>query len=137
MSKSDASELDILKYVLAGIAPTWQSYSNLFLSLHTADPGEAGAQNTSEAAYGGYTRVTISRSTTAWTISGTTNGVSVIAFSFPACVTGSATVTHVGLGITFSGTGELLYSGTLSASLAISTGITPSFDTGSVTITED
>ena len=33
----------------------------LYISLHTADPGAAGAQNTSEAAYTGYARVAVAR----------------------------------------------------------------------------
>ena len=36
----------------------------LYISLHTADPGAAGAQNTSEAAYTGYARVAVARSAT-------------------------------------------------------------------------
>lgn len=137
MSKSDAGELDILKYVFQGVAPAWAAASNLFLSLHTADPGETGNQSTSEAAYTGYTRVTVSRSTSAWTTSTTTKCDNLAAISFPACTGSSATVTHVGIGSDFSGNGRLLYSGALSASLAVSTGITPSFDTSSVTASED
>jgi len=35
---------------------------SLYVSLHTADPGEAGTQSTSEATYTGYARLAIARS---------------------------------------------------------------------------
>ncbi len=138
MSKSDAYELDVLKYALQGIAPSWSTVSNLFASLHTADPGETGTQATNETAYAGYTRCTISRSTSAWTTSSTTKADNVAAITFPLCTNGAAiVVTHLGLGTSFSGAGELLYSGALTAGLTVGTSITPLFDTSSVTVSED
>jgi hypothetical protein len=137
MGKSNASEQDVLKYILQGVAPAWSAATDLFIALHTADPGEAGTQETSEAAYTGYTRVTTSRSTSAWTISSTTLGGNIGVISFPACTDGSAVATHVSVGVSFSGAGEILYSGTLTASLSISAGITPSFNTSSLTIAEE
>lgn len=35
--------------------------ANLYVALHTADPGEAGSQTTSECAYGSYARVAVAR----------------------------------------------------------------------------
>ena len=139
MSKSDATELDILKYVYQGVAPSWAAASNVFVSLHTADPGETGNQSTSEATYSPYTRVTVSRTTATggWTTSSTTKCDNLAAIAFPACASGSSTVTYVGVGTAFSGTGQLLYSGALTAQLIVTAGITPSFDTSSLTTTED
>ena len=37
------------------------------VSLHTAYPGEAGSQNTSECAYGSYARQAVARSGAGWT----------------------------------------------------------------------
>jgi hypothetical protein len=137
MSKSNASELDLLAYTLQKVAPSWDAITDLFLALHTSDPGEAGDQTTNEANYTGYTRATISRSTSAWTISSTTAAANVGVISFPACTAGSNTATYVSVGSSFSGAGKILYSGALTASLAISAGITPSFNTASLTITEE
>lgn len=108
----------------------------LYVSLHTADPGEAGAQNTSEAAYTGYARVSVARSTAGWTVTGNTvaNDAPV---AFPLCTGGSSTVTHFGVGTDASGAGNLLLRGTLNASLAISNGITPSFAASALTYTAD
>ena len=43
--------------------------TNLYISLHTADPS-GGNQTTSEAAYTGYTRMSIDRTGPGWTVTG-------------------------------------------------------------------
>jgi len=147
--KANILQSDVLKLIFqaTGIAIVADNtatapLTNLFVSLHTADPTNGGTQSSSEATYTGYARVAVARSTTGWTISGSSpTGVSNAAtVSFPACTGGSSTVTFVGIGTTVSGTGKLLYSGAItspSGGLAISNGITPSFAAGQVTVTED
>ncbi len=110
---------------------------SLHVSLHTADPGEAGEQNTSETAYTNYARVAVARSAAGWTVSG--NSVSnAAAISFPACGATGATVTHFGVGTALSGGTEmLLFKGALTSSLAVASGITPSFAIGQLTNTAD
>jgi len=109
---------------------------SLYISLHTADPGEAGAQNTSEAGYTGYARAAVARSSAGWTVAGNavTNDAAI---DFPEATGGTATVTHFGIGTSVSGAGTLLFSGPLTASLAVSTGITPSFAAGALSVTAD
>ena len=110
--------------------------TNLYVSLHTGDPGEAGAQNTSEATYTSYARVAVARTSSGWTVaSGAATNAAEVAF--PACTGGSNTITHWGVGTASSGAGALLYKGALSASLAVSNGITPRFAAGDIDITED
>ena len=48
--------------------------TNLYVSLHTADPTASGNQSSSEANYTGYARVAVARTTGGWTV--TTNSVS-------------------------------------------------------------
>lgn len=109
---------------------------SLYVALHTADPGEAGNQSTSEATYSGYARVAVARSGAGWTVSG--NAVSnTAAVTFGPCSSGSNTITHFSVGKESSGSTALLYKGALSASLAVSAGITPSFAIGELDITED
>lgn len=143
MSKANTFETDILALVfnatpIAGLADNAASspVTNLYVSLHTADPGEAGDQTTSEAAYTSYARVAVARTSGAWTVSGNsvTNAASV---SFPQCTGGSSTATHVGVGTAASGAGKLLYKGALTASLAVSLGIQPLFEASTLTINED
>jgi hypothetical protein len=109
---------------------------SLYVSLHTADPGEAGSQNTSEATYTGYARVAVARSAGGWTISGNavTNTATV---TFGTCTAGSNTITYVGIGTDSAGAGTLLYKGALTSSLAVSSGIAPFFAAGDLDLTED
>ena len=149
MSKSDTWESDLLKLVfnnttasLVGDATGLvgsTGVGSLFVSLHTADPGETGTQTTSGATYTGYARVAVARTTGGWTISGTapTQAANAAQVSFPQCTGGSNTVTFIGVGTSVSGTGKLLYSGALTSSLAISNNITPSFAIGALVVTED
>ena len=108
--------------------------TNLYAALHTADPGATGNQSTSEATYTGYARVAVSRSTAGWTV--TSNSVSPAGtISFPACSGGSNTITNFSIGTASSGTGSILYSGTVSPNISVASGVTPQLTTAS-TITE-
>lgn len=100
-----------------------------YIRLHTADPGEGGAQNTSEISYTGYAAVSVARSGAGWSVSGNTVS-NVGAVTFGACTAGSGTATHFSIGTAATGAGNLLLSGALTGSLAISAGITPSFSAG-------
>jgi hypothetical protein len=108
----------------------------LYVSLHTADPGEAGNQLTSEATYIGYARVAVARSGAGWTVSANsvTNAAAV---PFGLDTVGTNTLTYFGVGTDPSGAGTLLYSGALTASLIVNPGVTPSFAIGQISITED
>ena len=110
-------------------------YTNLYLALHTADPTSAGNQTSSEATYTNYTRVAVVRTSGGWTVS--TNTVSNAALvQFPQCGITGNTVTYVSIGTATSGAGELLYSGALSASLAVANLIQPQFAIGQLVATE-
>lgn len=109
---------------------------SLYVSLHSADPGEAGAQNTSEANYLGYARVAVARSSAGWTVSGNTV-VPAADITFPAGTGSPGTVTHAGVGTDSSGAGTLLYKGALSPNIATGSGITPKVTAAGTSITED
>ena len=108
---------------------------SLYVSLHTADPGEAGDQTTSEITYTSYARVAVARSSSGFTV--TANSVSPFAtVTFPAGTGGSGTATYFGVGTASSGAGVLLYSGAITPNIVCGNGVTPSLTTAS-TITED
>lgn len=107
-----------------------------WISLHTASPGEAGSQTTSETAYTNYARQDEARNTTQWTVTGNTAD-NDNAIGFPTCGASGATLTDFGLGSDTSGAGNLFLYGALTASLAVSSGITPSFAAGALDITLD
>lgn len=142
MSKGDTFENDLQKLIfnataIANIADNAATapLTNLYVSLHTADPGEAGNQTTSEAAYTSYARVAVARTSGGFTVTG--NSVSPAAnVSFPAGTGGTGTATHFGIGTASTGTGKLLYSGTVTPNIVMGNGVTPILTTAS-TITED
>lgn len=136
MSKSNAFENDLLLKVFQDTAFSWDAITDLFLALHSADPGEAGNQTTNEVAYGSYARVTIARDATGWDVVGPVASNDDLA-QFPQASSGSVTATHVSIGTLVSGAGEILYSGALNSSLPIATGIQPQFAAGALTVTED
>ena len=109
---------------------------SLYVSLHTGDPGEAGAQNTTEATYSPYARVAVARSGAGWTVSG--NAVANAALvQFAQCASGSDLLTHFAVGTDSSGAGKVLYKGALTSPLSVSSGIQPQFAAGDLDITED
>jgi hypothetical protein len=108
---------------------------NLYISLHTSSPGEAGDQTTNETAYTNYARVAVARTTGGWTVS-TNTATNAAEVAFPECGASGATITHFGIGASTSGAGKLLYHAALNASRSISTGITPRFAAGEIDIAE-
>lgn len=145
MSKSNTFENDLLKHVfnndaiaLVGDATGLRGSTvagSLYVSLHTADPDEAGTQSTNETSYTNYARVAVARTTGGWTVSGDTVSNAALV-QFAQCGATGATLTHFGVGTDSSGAGKLLYSGALTSSLAVSSGIQPQFAAGDLDVTE-
>lgn len=149
MSMSNALESDLLKLLFqniaialvgdaAGLLPS-AATGNLYVSLHTADPGEVGNQTTSEIVYGSYARQAVVRSAVGWTVSGTapTQVVNAADIQFPACTSGSPTASHFGIGTAISGAGKLLYKGVLDIPLVVSAGRAPFFIATALRATQD
>ena len=146
MSKSNTFETDLLNLIfvntdiaLIGDAAGLQNSAtagSLYVSLHTADPDEAGTQATNETAYTNYARVAVARTVGGWTVSGNTVSKAALVQLAQCGVTG-ATLTHFGVGTDASGAGKLLYSGALTSPLAVSSGIQPQFAAGDLDVTED
>lgn len=136
MSKGNTTETDVLLSIFNATAFSWNANTDLYLALHTADPGEAGNQSTSEATYTSYARVTVARSAGGFTVSGNSASNTALA-QFPQCTGGTSTVTYVSIGTASSGAGQILYSGALNASLAVSNLIQPQFAIGALVTQED
>ena len=144
MSASDEFENGILSLILENA-----NYANvgdatglrgsttagvLYVSLHTATLADTATQTTTESAYTNYARVSVARSTAGWTVAaGVGDNDAVITFA--TCGVTGSTVTDFMLGSDSSGTGHHFLSGPLAASLAISSGITPSFAAGTLDVT--
>lgn len=136
MSKGNTTENDVLEYVFKATPFSWDGNTNLYVSLHTADPGEGGNQTTNETAYTNYARQTVARSGSGWTVTGSTAENAAL-IQFPQCGASGATLTHVAIGTAASSTGQILYSGALNASLTVANLIQPQFAAGALTASED
>jgi hypothetical protein len=124
MSKSNLFENDLLGLIFNGTAissiadnTATAPLTNLYVALHTADPGEA-------------------RTAGGWTITGNSvSPVAAIEFGEMSGGTGG-TVTHASIGTSSTGTGKILYSGALTPNITVSLGVLPRIKNTS-TITED
>ena len=142
MSKGNTFENDFLKLIfqavaIANIADNAASspLTNLQVSLHTASPGEAGTQLTSEITYTSYSRVAVARTAGGWAVTANvTNPVAAI--TFPVGTGGSGTATHFAIGTASSGAGKILYYGTITPNIVCGNGITPELTTAT-NVTED
>lgn len=110
-------------------------YTNLYVSLHTADPGTGNNQTTNETSYTNYTRIAVLRTSAGWTVS-TNTAVNTALIQFPQCGATGATLTYVAIGTSLTGAGNVLYSGPLNSSLAVASGIQPQFSASALTVTE-
>jgi hypothetical protein len=138
MSISDTTETAVLKLIFQAVA--WANYAdnaattpqtNVDVALHTADPGDAGTQSTSETNYTSYARVSVARTTGGWAVAGTTPTTvnPVAAITFPAGTGGSGTITNFSTGKTGGGASAILFSGTVTPNITVGSGVTPQLTT--------
>lgn len=147
MSKSDFLENAILNLIFRAVAianiadnAAASPLTNLYWALHTADPGDAGTQSTSEATYTSYARVAVARTTGGMTAAaaGSTSPAANIDFPLATGPTLPTVVacTYASVGIASSGATSMLYSGPVTPTINVSNGVTPRLTTAS-TVTED
>jgi hypothetical protein len=140
MSMSNVSETALLNLLFkntawanvgdaGGLQPS-AAAGSFHIALHTTDPGEAGDQTTNEIAYTGYGRVAVARGA-GFTVAGdaVSNAATV---QFGECTAGSASVGWFSVGTSPTGAGSIIYRGQLSATRAVSSGITPLFNSGAL-----
>ena len=128
--ENDLAKLIFTATAIANIADNagTSPLTNLYVALHTADPGETGDQTTNECAYTSYARVAVARSGSGWTV--TNNSVSPAAtISFPAATGGTETATYASVGVAASSTSKILVYGAITPNISISTGVTPQLTT--------
>jgi hypothetical protein len=136
MSKSNGAETGFLELVLenkiasggvledigSGIQASGTA-GDLYLALHTADPGESGDQTTSEATYDNYARTAIARQDASWTVSGN-QAVNAADIDCPTADPGTPTnvLKFWSLGTDASGAGNILYRGHIGEAVKSGTG---------------
>lgn len=138
---SDTWEDNILKLILNGTAisnyadnAASSPSTEVWVALHTADPGDTGTAGTNEATYTGYARTSVARTTSGWSVGVSTSGAAnpVSAITFPqATSTSTSTITHASICVTSATTaGVIIASGAISPNINISQNVTPSLTTG-------
>lgn len=132
MGKGDFLELAVLD-TLRGAA--WPPYSSVFVSLHTADPGDLGTSEV--AAGGGYARVEVPCVTGSWSDPAAARPMTCqVSVSFPAATAGWGTVTHFGIWTQAAG-GGLLYHGAITTPRVVLSGdLATTFAPGALTLDE-
>ena len=137
-AKGTTFDNDLLKLIfnataIANIADNAASspLTNLYVSLHTADPGVGGSQTTSEISYTGYGRATVARTSGGFTVTGASvSPTATVSFTISSGGAGG-TVTNFAIGTASSGAGKILYTGTVSPNIVVSNGVTPQLTTSS------
>lgn len=138
MARGNTFLNDVLKLVFNATAftdiaedDTTTPLTNLYVSLHTADPGAGGAQNTSEISYTSYARVAVARTTSGFVVANQTVGF-VDPVTFPASTGGTGgTALFFAIGTASSGAGKLLFSGAISPGIVVTTGVVPEISSSS------
>ncbi len=136
-SKSDYFEKKVLD-VIGGTGIT--APATVYVSLHTADPTDAGSGT--EATGSGYARKAVTNNSTNWpNASGTSpatksNGTQIDMATATGDWSSGSNQTHWGLWDASSG-GNLLYYGALTVAKPVLNGDTASFGVGAIVLTED
>ncbi len=100
--------------------------ASIATSLNIADPGAGGTMATSEIAYTTYARVNVLRTSAGFTVS-TNTVVPVASITFPPCtVAGTGPATYLTWGKTGGGASLILWSGTITPSIPVTAGTSPS-----------
>jgi hypothetical protein len=129
--------------VFRGVA--WANYldnaatspeTNIVAALHTADPGDAGTQSTSETTYTSYARTNVARTTGGWSAASGGSISPAANVDFPTGTGGSGTLSFFSTGKSGGGATAILWSGAISPTIAAGNGVLPRLTT-STTITLD
>lgn len=166
-NKTNAFEADILKLIfngttIANIAAnaTTSPATTLSIALFTASPTESGSV-ANEATYTGYARKTVTRNSTEWPVTASTESTGGItgavesggggtgignagakvtnanAITFDQCTAGSNVITHMAIcKADVEGVADILYAGALQSNLTVSSGVTPQFAAQAITLYE-
>lgn len=148
MSKSNAFENDFLKLMFnnvaiadigdpSGLQPS-AAAGNFYIAMHTGDPGETGSlQTTNETSYTGYSRLSIPRTTSGFSV--TNNIVKLVNNADFGNCTGNPgqPLTHFSIGTNASGTSKVLWSGTLVPAVVMAASVTPRIANTSDIVSED
>lgn len=116
------------------INATASPITTISYALHTADPGDAGSQSTSEVTYTSYVRKEVNRDTTDHSAASGGSIGPAAAVTFVEGTGGSGTMTHFSAGKPGGGASDIFWSGTVTPNQALGNLITPSLTTVAMTL---
>lgn len=141
MSMANVTEDNILNAYFRAVTianilinATSSPITTISYALHTADPGDAGTQATSEVTYTSYARKTVNRDTTDHSASSGGSIGPAAAVTFIEGTGGSGTMTHFSAGKTNTGATDIFWSGTVTPNQSLGNLITPSLTTVAMTL---
>ena len=140
---SNALEFNLLSLIFnatsyAGLWDNDQSspLASLSVQLHTASPTETGDLTANEATYTGYARVGVERTSSGWTVAGSTAVTGSVkpttTITFPAATAGTTNlITHFSIGnsTVAASTGIMYVYGTVTPNISVNEGVTPRLTT--------
>ena len=144
-SKRDAFETSILQHIFQNMAVSGigdssgilgsSTAGNLAVALFTTNPSDSTTGT--ETSYTNYNRINVARSSVGWTVTAG-QASNAAAITFAQCGAVGATLTGFGvMKSATTGADDCIYWGALGANLTVSSGITPEFAIGALTVTED
>lgn len=104
--------------------------TDFYVSLHYADPS-AGNQTTNETTYPNYARVQVARDGTGWVITGI-NASPAANIEFAISGFAASQLTHVAVGLDYTGPGKILAVGELTPPIPIEAGVKPIITTSTI-----
>lgn len=135
-------EFNILSLIFLGtsFAGLWDNdqtgpLTSLSVQLHTASPTDTGDLTAAEATYTGYARVGVERTSSGWTVAGSSAVTASVKpstnITFPQATAGTNTITHFSIGnsTVAASTGIMYVWGTVTPNIAVSNGVTPRLTT--------
>lgn len=143
-SLTNYAENAFVDHIFRGLAYSATTPANYYIALYTGACSDSAAGT--EVTGGSYSRVSIARSTSAWTgthgtITGASSGTNgtvgnAAAVAFPAATADWGTVSHWGVSDAPTG-GNLVICAPLTATRTITNGSTPSFAPGALNVQLD
>ena len=130
--KSFQTGMDVLGLAICGKVPEWAALPLRYISLHTAAP--VGDQTDNELAFEGYARIRTLCNAWSQTETGVTNADLLLG---PVCFEDcDELVTHVAIGLSHVGPGQILYSGRLRSPVRIAFNRRVAFEAGKLVFIE-
>jgi hypothetical protein len=134
-SGTDVALSDILNYNFGKQAYATAIPSTMYFGLSTTAVDKTGYASKTEHSGDGYARASLANSTSGWTTSTAGTLSNKLAVTFPQCSATWGTILSIFIIDSSSGAGNIFWYYTLSPSIATVTGMTVSFDVGSITAT--